>query len=248
MAARCSCSPSSRIAERRRSQRASGGANGYWKVREDPSGKAYILPMLAALEAMDAGSMTHAHTWGKRDGRGASFPTPVRSRRVGRRWPPRSSCWPATPSAPRRSSRIPLAGCGRPVSRWLATNTALLSEALYRQGRFADALTQSGEALALAPPGHLTSLAVARRVHTMALARAGDLDEAAAIATATIDLCRRRTSSWSKASRSQLSPRCTRSRSGRGRRGSMGGGPPALRAEGKSRLGGSVGAASASFV
>ena len=71
---------------------------------------------------------------------------------------------------------------------WLATNTAILAEALYRRGQFSDALAKSRDALALSPPGHLTSLAVARRVHAMALARAGDVEEAVAMAAATIDL------------------------------------------------------------
>jgi tetratricopeptide (TPR) repeat protein len=71
---------------------------------------------------------------------------------------------------------------------WLATNTAILAEALYRRGQFSDALATSRNALALSPPGHLTSLAVARRVHAMSLARAGDVEEAAALATAAVDV------------------------------------------------------------
>jgi ATP/maltotriose-dependent transcriptional regulator MalT len=93
---------------------------------------------------------------------------------------------------PERAEEILHVSCGwlrqAGEREWLATNTALLSEVLYRRGRFADALTHSGDALTLAPPGHLTSLSVARRVHAMALARAGDLKEAVAIATATVDL------------------------------------------------------------
>ena len=73
---------------------------------------------------------------------------------------------------------------------WLATNSALLAEVLYRQGRFQEALQQSGEALGFAPPGHLTSLAVARRVRAKALAQAGELAEAISLASETITLLR----------------------------------------------------------
>ena len=71
---------------------------------------------------------------------------------------------------------------------WLATNTALLAEVLYRQGRFEEALALSAEALGHAPPGHLTSGVVARRVRAKALAQTGELDEAIALASETIDL------------------------------------------------------------
>ena len=48
----------------------------------------------------------------------------------------------------------------------------------------------SGEALTLAPPGHLTSLAVARRVRAKALAQTGALAEANSLASETITLLR----------------------------------------------------------
>ena len=73
---------------------------------------------------------------------------------------------------------------------WRATNTAILAEVLYRQRRYEEALTQSGEALELAPPGHLTSLAVGRRVRAKALARSGDLKEALSLAAGLVDLLR----------------------------------------------------------
>src|SRR4029077_2905212 len=73
-------------------------------------------------------------------------------------------------------------------AEWLAPNTAILSEALYRQGRFAEALAVSTTALEIAPPDHLTSRAVARRVHAKALARAGRLKEAESLASATLEL------------------------------------------------------------
>ena len=71
---------------------------------------------------------------------------------------------------------------------WLATNSAFLSEAIYRQERYDEALALSGSALAIAPPGHLTSIAVAQRVHAKALARAGRLAEAQALAAELIEL------------------------------------------------------------
>jgi tetratricopeptide (TPR) repeat protein len=74
---------------------------------------------------------------------------------------------------------------------WLATNTALLAESQYRQGRFTDALVTSGEALVVAPPAHLTSRAIARRVHAKSLARAGRLEEAMTLAAETIAIIER---------------------------------------------------------
>ena len=69
---------------------------------------------------------------------------------------------------------------------WLATNSALLGEALYRQGRFVDALDASSAALAAAPPEHLTSRTVAWLVQAKALARAGRMAEAQALVAETI--------------------------------------------------------------
>ncbi len=73
-------------------------------------------------------------------------------------------------------------------SEWLATNTALLAEAVYRQGRYDEALEASASSLAIAPPGHLTSRAVAQRVQAKALARGGRFVEAQALAAETIEL------------------------------------------------------------
>ena len=74
------------------------------------------------------------------------------------------------------------------AAEWLATNTAMLAEAQYRQGRYVEALASSGAALAVAPPGHLTSRAVAWRVRAKALARAGRLREAESLAARTLEL------------------------------------------------------------
>jgi tetratricopeptide (TPR) repeat protein len=71
---------------------------------------------------------------------------------------------------------------------WLATNTASLAEAVYRQGRFEEALELSAFALATAPPGHLTSLSPATRANALALAAVGRIDEATEVAARLIDM------------------------------------------------------------
>ena len=70
---------------------------------------------------------------------------------------------------------------------WLATNTAWLAEALYRQGRFEDALRLSTDAQSVSPRGYLTSLSVAGRVRAKSLARAGMPDEAQTLALETVE-------------------------------------------------------------
>jgi tetratricopeptide (TPR) repeat protein len=72
-----------------------------------------------------------------------------------------------------------LRGAGDAI--WLATNTASLAEAVYRQGRFEEALELSASAVATAPPGHLTSLSQANRVYALALAAVGRVDEATSV-------------------------------------------------------------------
>jgi DNA-binding SARP family transcriptional activator len=71
---------------------------------------------------------------------------------------------------------------------WLATNTASLAEAVYRQGRFDEALELSAFALATAPPGHLTSRSPAMRANALALAAVGRIDEAIEVATRLLDM------------------------------------------------------------
>jgi tetratricopeptide (TPR) repeat protein len=73
---------------------------------------------------------------------------------------------------------------------WLATNTAMLADAVTRQGRFTEGLAVCEEALAVAPRGHLTSRSVAGRVHALALAHEGRLEEATRVSTETIALLR----------------------------------------------------------
>jgi DNA-binding SARP family transcriptional activator len=71
---------------------------------------------------------------------------------------------------------------------WLATNTALLAETQYRQGRIAEAKASGESALALAPVGHLTSSSVARRVLAKSLAQLGAHAEGVALAEEALEL------------------------------------------------------------
>jgi DNA-binding SARP family transcriptional activator len=73
-------------------------------------------------------------------------------------------------------------------TEWFSTNSALLAEAQYRQGRFGRALSTSREVLEVGHPAHLTSRAIARRVQAKALAQAGQLDEATTLAAESIVL------------------------------------------------------------
>jgi DNA-binding SARP family transcriptional activator len=71
---------------------------------------------------------------------------------------------------------------------WLATNTALLAETQYRQGRVEEAKASGESALARAPAGHLTACSVARRVVAKSLAQLGAHAEAVALAEEALAL------------------------------------------------------------
>ena len=71
---------------------------------------------------------------------------------------------------------------------WLATNTALLAETQYRQGRVEEAKVSGEFALARAPAGHLTARSVARRVLAKSLAQLGAHAEAVALADEALAL------------------------------------------------------------
>jgi tetratricopeptide (TPR) repeat protein len=71
---------------------------------------------------------------------------------------------------------------------WLATNSAWLGEALYRQGRVDEALLASELAMKVSPRGYLTSLSVAGRVQAKALARVGRVGEAREVVARTAAL------------------------------------------------------------
>jgi DNA-binding SARP family transcriptional activator len=154
-----------------------------------PFWQSFILPELAVLEAMDDRiDVARAHLIEAR-----------LARQEFSEGGPLATSWAALAAEVEllggdlaRAEAILVDACGslRAVGEreWRATNTALLAEVLHRQGRFQEALEQSGEALALAPPGHLTSLAVARRVRAKALAQTGAPAEAVSLARETIDL------------------------------------------------------------
>ena len=144
-----------------------------------PFWQSFILPMLAVLEAMDTRiDLARAHLEEARLARrefseGGALATS---------WAALAAEVELLAGDPGGAEAILVAACEELRAAgerdWRATNTAILAEALYRQGRFEDALTLSGEALELAPRGHLTSLTVARRVRAKALARAGELEDA----------------------------------------------------------------------
>jgi DNA-binding SARP family transcriptional activator/tetratricopeptide (TPR) repeat protein len=69
---------------------------------------------------------------------------------------------------------------------WLATNLAYLSDVRYHQGRYDEALSLSAEALEASPAGFLTALVPAQRVHAKALARAGSVGEAESFADSAV--------------------------------------------------------------
>jgi DNA-binding SARP family transcriptional activator len=154
-----------------------------------PVWQSFILPMLAALEAMHGGfDEARRHLEDARLARQEFSDTGT----IVTSWAALAAEVELLAGDLERAEEILSAACGElrvaGESEWLATNSALLAEALYREGRYAEALELSGSALEIAPPGHLTSRAVAQRVRAMALARAGRLAEALALATATIEL------------------------------------------------------------
>ena len=64
---------------------------------------------------------------------------------------------------------------------WLATNLALLGEALYLQGRYAESLAVSTEALATARADYLYAASPASRVRAKSLAQTGSTDDAESV-------------------------------------------------------------------
>jgi tetratricopeptide (TPR) repeat protein len=154
-----------------------------------PVWQSFILPLLAALEAMDGRfDDARAHLEDARLARQefADTGSLVTS------WSALAAEVELLAGEPERAesilvhSRDALRAAGE--TEWLATNTALLAEAQYRRGLFVAALTTSGEALEVAPPTHLTSLSIGRRVRAKCLARAGRFDEATTLAAETIAL------------------------------------------------------------
>jgi tetratricopeptide (TPR) repeat protein len=154
-----------------------------------PVWESFLLPLLAALEAMQ-GRFGHARVL-------------LEEARVGRQefadpgtlatsWAAIAAEVELLAQSPRRAEAILADACTALRAagdvEWLATNTAILAEAQYLQGRHEEALSMSEFALEIGPPEHLTSKAVARRVRAKALARVGRGPEAEAAAAEAIAL------------------------------------------------------------
>jgi DNA-binding SARP family transcriptional activator len=154
-----------------------------------PVWESFVLPSLAAVEAMDRrfesarGHLAEALIRRKEFSDTGTIVTS---------WSAVAAEVELLAGDPERAEEILVVACdalrNAGESEWLATNTALLAEAQYRQKRFEEALSTSGTALAIAPPGHLTSGSVARRVQAKALARVGRLGEAELVASETLEL------------------------------------------------------------
>jgi len=154
-----------------------------------PVWQSFILPMLAALEAMDGRfDEARAHLEEARLARQEFSDTGT----IVTSWAALAGEVELLAGNPEHAEVILSTSCDalRAVGagEWLATNSALLGEALYRQGRFAEALDASETALAAAPPEHLTSKAVAWVVQAKALARLGSVAEAQALAAETVEV------------------------------------------------------------
>ena len=139
-----------------------------------PAWASFVLPPLAALEAMaEHFDGARAHLDEARLQR-REFPA---AGSIASNWSAFAAEVELLADNPAGAEEILLEACEtlrRAGDReWLATNTASLGEARYRDGRFEAALDAADEALSLAPPGHLTSCAVALRVRAAALARTG---------------------------------------------------------------------------
>jgi tetratricopeptide (TPR) repeat protein len=154
-----------------------------------PVWESFILPFIAALRAMGGEfDLARERLAEAREGRRefADTGTLVTS------WAALAGEVELLAGQPQRAEEILSEACealqGVRDVDWMATNRALLAEAVYRQGRFEEALSLSATALRIAPSGHLTSCAVARRVQTKALARLGRLAESESLGTETVEL------------------------------------------------------------
>jgi tetratricopeptide (TPR) repeat protein len=156
---------------------------------ETPVWESFVLPFLAVVEAMDGrfeSARTHLNEALIRRQEFSETGTLVTS------WSALAAEVELLAGDPERAEDILAVSCealrSAGATEWLATNTALLAEALYRQGRFEEALASSTFALATAPPLHLTSISIGRRAHAKALARVGRLREAETLAAETLEL------------------------------------------------------------
>jgi DNA-binding SARP family transcriptional activator len=153
-----------------------------------PMFESFILPFLAAVEAM-AGRFDEAREH-LQEARHARHEYPDAETSLATSWAALSAEVELLAAEPERAEAVLAPACkvlrGVGETEWLATNTAFLAEAQYRQGRHAEALATSETALAIGPPEHLTSRSVARRVRAKSLARVGRLAEAQAAAAEAI--------------------------------------------------------------
>jgi tetratricopeptide (TPR) repeat protein len=154
---------------------------------ETPLWESFLLPVLAALEAMqgrfdDARLHLEEARVRRKEFPGAGM--------LATNWASLAAEVELLASEPERAETILADACSalRAVGEveWLATNGASLAEAQYRQGRWAEALSTSEAALSTGPPEHLTSKAIGRRVRAAALARVGRAVEAVAAAEEAI--------------------------------------------------------------
>jgi tetratricopeptide (TPR) repeat protein len=154
-----------------------------------PVWESFILPFLAALHAMQGEFELAREQLGEaREGRREFADTGT----LATSWAALAAEVELLAGQPRTAEALLSEACqalqGVRDVDWMATNTALLAEAVYRQGRFEEALALTDSALRIAPEGHLTSCAVARRVRTKALARLGRLAEAEPLGAETVEL------------------------------------------------------------
>jgi tetratricopeptide (TPR) repeat protein len=159
-----------------------------WWLKDAPTPfwESFILPCLAAVEAM-AGRFdeARAHLQEARAQR-QEFSDTATS------WSALAAEVELLADEPKHAEAILLPSCellrAAGASEWLATNSALLAEAQYRLGRIDEAEQASGVALAISPPEHLTSRAVARRVQAKCVARLGRPDAAVELADEALRL------------------------------------------------------------
>jgi DNA-binding SARP family transcriptional activator len=154
---------------------------------ETPAWTSFVLPPLAALEAMRGNfDDARAHLEEARRGRREFSDTGT----IITSWAAFAADVELAAGDPTAAERILSDACERLRStgdrEWLATNGAILGDALVRQERHAEALAAAETALTFAPPDHLTSRSVAGRVSAVALAGLDRLDDAASVATETL--------------------------------------------------------------
>jgi tetratricopeptide (TPR) repeat protein len=148
-----------------------------------PGYRSFVLPPLAFLEAMTGGfSDARDHLEEARLARREfSDPTTIASS-----WA-YDAAWVELLAGARETAEVILTKACETLravgdDAWLATNLALLAEAVYRQGRYDDALALTKEALAFAPADDDVPQRLSRAARAKALARTGKLAQAERLA------------------------------------------------------------------